>query len=173
MPLRIDDAAIVDLLGAAYAEDQDDAAFVDRVLGALMSMAGARSGSFMRFSSAYDDEGRFHFRTIRDLITVGPDAVAGADFREALRTDPIVEMLWGRTHGNVMSEVTGMGERLPTLPGWHTHWRPGVVDSIGVTHLDANGDGVGICTGLGHQGSLTARERRLLARLATHVGARD
>lgn len=173
MPLRVDDGAIVDLLGSAYAEDQDDAAFVDRVLRALMAMAGARSGVFMRFASRYDEEGRFCFRSISELVSLGPDAVAGAEFKEGLRGAPIAELLWGRTQGNVMSQITGLGERLPAMPGWNTHWRRGIVDSIGLTSLDARGDGVGICTGLAHQGSLSPRETRLLARLATHVGARD
>jgi DNA-binding CsgD family transcriptional regulator len=171
--LRVDDAAIVDLLGSAYAEDQDDAAFVDRVLRALMSMTGARSGVFMRFVSRYDREGRFCFQDVRDLFALGPDAVAGDEFKEALRETPVAELLWGRTQGNAMSQITGLGERLSALPGWSTHWRPGIVDSIGLTSLDAQGHGVGICTGLAHLGTLSPRETRLLARLATHVGSRD
>lgn len=172
MPLRIDDATIVDLLGSAYAGDLDEGAFVDRAIRAVMSMAGARSGTFMRFSSRYDEEGRFRFRTVSELISIGPDAVAGAEFRESLQGDPGVGLLWGRTHGDVMSALTGLGERLPDMPGWHTHWGPGVVDSIGITSLDSHGDGVAICTGLDRRGSLSSREKRLLARLATHVGAR-
>jgi DNA-binding CsgD family transcriptional regulator len=173
MSLRVDDAAIVDLLGSAYGEDQDDATFVDGVMRAVMAMAGARSGVFMRYASGYDEEGRFSFRSISEVVSFGPDAVAGAEFTEALRDLPIAELLWGRTHGNVMSQITGFGERLPTMPGWHTHWGHGIVDSVGLTSLDARGHGVGICAGLAHQGSLSLRETRLLARLATHLGARD
>jgi DNA-binding CsgD family transcriptional regulator len=173
MSLHVDDAAIVDLLGSAYAEDQDDAAFIERVLRTFMSMADARSAVFMRFVSRYDDEGRFGFRSISDLVSLGPDAIAGADFKEAVRGNPIAERLWGRTHAAVMSQITGLGDRVSSLPGWSTHWGRGIVDSIGLTSLDAQGNGAGVCTGLAHQGSLSPREARLLARLATHVGARD
>lgn len=72
-----------------------------------------------------------------------------------------------------MSQITGLGERLSTMPGWNTHWRRGIVDTIGLTSLDAQGGGVSMCTGLAHLSTLSPRETRLLARLATHVGARD
>jgi DNA-binding CsgD family transcriptional regulator len=59
------------------------------------------------------------------------------------------------------------------VPFWREIWPEPIVDSLGLVSLDASGDGFIACVGLDHLGSLTQRERRLLARVGTHVGAGD
>jgi DNA-binding CsgD family transcriptional regulator len=169
--LHVDPAVVVGLLDATFSSD--DADYEPRLLQAVLTMTRARSGAFFRFQSDHDDRGRFRLRSVDDLFFIGPESLGPPDGPEIVRGSAVAETAFGRTQGSVGSTVTGLGPRLHKVPGWHELWGPSIVDTVGLVSVDARGDGVSLCAAIDHLGTLSPRESRLLARLATHVGARD
>jgi DNA-binding CsgD family transcriptional regulator len=168
--LRVDHAAIIDILDACYAREDENEAWGRHALALLMRMANTRSGSFFRFTSGYQS-GQFRLRSVDDLMFVGPEAVANEAAHGALLHATIAEALFGKTQGTVASKATGFRQGLNAVPGWHDCWSPSIVDTLGFVGIDAAGDGVAICTALDQIGTLSSREARLLGRLATHLSA--
>jgi DNA-binding CsgD family transcriptional regulator len=84
---------------------------------------------------------------------------------------PAAEQAFGKTQGSTFSQLSGLGERVVSVPGWRDCWTAPIVDSLGLISRDATGRGVAVCVGLAETATVNAREARLLLRLATHVGA--
>jgi DNA-binding CsgD family transcriptional regulator len=170
--LKVDHAAILDLLEASYGGDEDEEAWILRVLCATITMAGSRSGAFFRFSSAYEG-GHLRLHRAGDMRMVGPDPLWTGASLDVLVNAPRTEVAFGRTHAATFSQDSGLGASLPTVPGFRDCWKEPVVDSLGLVSRDTHGDGFVACVGLDETQSASAREARFLMRLATHLGASD
>ncbi len=170
--LRVDHAAVLDLLEASYGGDRDEDDWVLEVLRATIAMTESRSGAFFRFSSAYQGGG-FRLRRAGDMRMVGPDPAWNSATLDSIVNAPAAEVAFGRTHGATFSQVSGMGANLPTVPGWRDCWKEPVVDSLGLVSRDARGDGFVASVALDETQSASAREARFLLHLATHLGASD
>lgn len=168
--LHVDHAALVDLVDASYANEDDRESSVVRTLGVVMSMVSARSGAFIRFRVGYD-AGAFGLRDAGDIRLIGPDHCWSPATVQAILDTPGSEGPFGRTQGGTCSQLSGLGSSLAGLPSRRTCWKEPVVDSLGVVSVDARGSGIAACAALDETRSLPSREARLLMRLATHVGA--
>lgn len=170
--LRIDRARVVELVDSCYAPGLDDAAWVHRLLHALVDLGGARSAVFIRFRTSYDAHGALNIDEGDGFTSIGPDAGEWSeDTRRAVLSSPARELTFGRTQGATFSQVSGLGARVDSSPGWRQCWRAPIVDALGVVSRDTNGDGFVVCVGLDRTHSLAPRESRLLTKLATHVAA--
>jgi DNA-binding CsgD family transcriptional regulator len=169
--LRLEPASLVDLLDASYDAIEDRAAWSTRVVEALMSLTSARAGVSFHFTSGYEHEA-FQIDTMEGEAALGP-VTWNAKVLTAAMTAPsaLLEPMLGRTQGTTAASVSGLGVRLGSTPGWRDCWPAPVVDSLGLIARDANGDGFCACVGLHRVSALSARQSRLLSKLATHVGA--
>ncbi len=160
--------ALVDLLDALYSNELEAEAAVATVLKTLLPVTRSRSGAFFRFTSGYDD-GCFRMRSVSELHQIGPEAKWSDGSLQYVLTTPFAEPVFGKTLANTTSAVTGP---VP-VPGWREIWGAPVVDAVNVISRDVCGNGIGISLGLDERTSPSAREERLLVRLATHLGAAD
>ncbi len=170
--LHVDHSALVDLLDALYSHEPDADASATRILETLLPMARSRSASFFRFTSGYDGE-HFRVHSVDDLHQLGPEATWSDESVTHTMTHAYAEAGFGKTLARTVSEVTGSASPAATVPGWRDFWHAPVIDALGIVSRDARGHGIVINLGIDEPWSLSAREERLLVRLATHLGAAD
>ncbi len=172
--LRIDDAAIVDLVEASYTAPGENESWVDRVLDTVMRMSGSRSAVVLRVTTAYDAEGHFRVEKVQPPHVRGEFCSPWSDATaRAIVGAPGGEAMFGRTQGATGSDASGLGAQLSLVPGFHDCWREPIVDALGLISRDARGDCFVVCAGLDETTTLSRREASLLAKLATHLGAAE
>ena len=161
---------LVELMDASYDLAESGPAWSKRVLTALMSFAGTRTGASFHFTSGYA-KGAFELRSVEGDTALGPTGLSTlVSWRPPIEA---IEAIIGRTQGNTAASATQLGARLALTPEWRNCWPAPIVDSLGVVSRDVNGDGFCAFVGVDHVGVLTPRESRLLGKLATHIGAGD
>jgi DNA-binding CsgD family transcriptional regulator len=169
--LSVDHASLVNLISALYGQG-DYATRAKESVKALGAMTGARGGVVFRFKAGYDD-GTFRIRAATDLRMIGRGPRRRENAAALVRDAPAAEAAFGRTHGSTFSEIAGAPQGCAHIPIWRESWNDPVIDSLGLISLDAAGSGLVLSVGLERPWSTTPREQRLLARLATHLGAAD
>jgi DNA-binding CsgD family transcriptional regulator len=169
--LKLNVSGLIDLLDAAY--HHRGLEWIDVTLSTLIEMAGQRSGAFLRYTTGYDG-GRLRITSLSDLTIIGPDAVPWTEATiDVVERAPFAETVFGQTIGSTLSQLTGLGDAVPKQPAFRQLWKEPVVDLLGITSHDASGHGLQFVVALDQTHGTSARERRLLMRVATHLGASD
>jgi DNA-binding CsgD family transcriptional regulator len=170
---RVNHRVVVDLLDAAYGAHSSDDAWVDRVLQIVMAITQGHSAGFYRYSLDYQNGAfRLQPRSLRDMKLVGPDFAVDAETMTRIAVEVEVGLeAYGRTHGTTLSGSSGFGASLKDLPWWRRMWNEPCVDVVGLFTFDTQSHGFYAGGPLYETKKLTARERTLLTRLATHLAA--
>ena len=167
---RLNPHAVLRLLDLAY-EDSTDAVWRKGLLERMRSLLpNARTSGFYAYKSR-DVEGGMTLTIDGALTLTGEDGLENSLGEFQKQPPAVLESLLGRTMANTASEQTGAGVEMADWPQWRAMWRPPVIDSLGLVARDPSGDGLLLFTGLTVTTRLTERERALLKKLATHLGA--
>lgn len=142
---NVEEAGVVELIDAAYDMEADEQLWLERVLGALMTIAGSGSAAFFLLQTSYRADGSFRQRLCGDVAFVGPDPVWSPATIDAINGAPFAETMFGRTQATTVSQATGLGARVPDLPIWRDCWREPVVDSLGLVARGTDGHGFCAC----------------------------
>jgi DNA-binding CsgD family transcriptional regulator len=171
--LRLDKAPLIDLIVASYDTTEQEEPWAVRVVTALKAVASSSIGGAYHFTSGYDG-GLFQVRSVVLDVAMGEGGATSVALATTMNAPgEFMEPILGRTQGTTCATATRLGADLARSPGWRETWPAHVVDSLGFVARDANGDGFCACVGLDDLGALSAKETRVLAKLATHIGAGD
>ncbi|HEY1693824.1 MAG TPA: helix-turn-helix transcriptional regulator [Polyangiaceae bacterium] len=168
--LHVDHAALVDFVEDLYRDGLDDTQWCGSLLRGMTRWAGARSAALFQLRAGYH-RGRFVIRDIGNMTLVGTDGAWSDRTLETVVRAPNADVQFGRTHAGTASVDTGLGAALPHAPGWRECWKVPVADSIGLISADPNGLRHVACVAVDRVLSLDTRTRRLLTRVAAHLGA--
>lgn len=170
--LRLDHAALLDLVEAAYDSEASGQAWVRALLkhGARI-VPGARTSTWFEYAWSHRPEGLALDACSSDYVR-GPDAAKRTWLEARRRLDPrILARLFGRTTAGTASQLGARGVAPASVPGWRAMWREPVVDSMGLVSAGPDGRGMCLSIGLFALASLGRRETTLLERVAVHLGS--
>ena len=171
--LHLDKTPLIDLIVASYDTTEEKEPWATRVLNALLAITSSSIGGAFHFTSGYDRD-NFEIRSVEPDVAMGRGATPNRGWAATMSAPgELTERMLGRTQGTMCATVARLGANLALTPGWRDCWPEPIVDSLGFVARDTNGDGFCACVGLAELGALSAKESRLLTKLATHIGAGD
>jgi DNA-binding CsgD family transcriptional regulator len=169
----LNDERIVDVLAAAYRNDDSYEAWRRGVMKSLLDLnPGAKTCTWFEYDSHIERDGGLVFDSIHSPKVIGKDAATETWLEARQKISPhFLTSLFGRTGAGTSIQKSKTGDLVRLTKAWRELWRECVVDSLGIVAVDPGGQGVCASVGLPEVRPLSERQIRMLERVAVHLSA--